>query len=106
VDEGGIDCSGLVQNVMGELGAALPRTVRDQSRRGRIVERRDLAPGDLVFFRLDSGVIDHVGIALDANRFVHASSSRGVVIDRIMDRYFARRLAQVRRVLDDEGGNS
>ncbi len=105
VDSRGIDCSGLSQNVMGELGVSLPRTVREQSRLGRSIPLKELRPGDLVFFRLEPGRTNHVGIALDANRFVHASMSRGVVVDRIMDRYFARRIVEVRRVLGERGEN-
>jgi lipoprotein Spr len=40
-----------------------------------------------------------VGLALGPHRFVHASSSRGVVVDRLMDDYFARRFVEARRVL-------
>lgn len=98
----GIDCSALVQNVIGDLGTELPRTVRDQSVAGAPVSASGIAPGDLVFFRLTSTTIDHVGVALDANRFVHASTSRGVVVDHLMDKYFSRRFAGARRVLEEE----
>jgi cell wall-associated NlpC family hydrolase len=98
----GIDCSGLTQTVMGDLGANVPRTVRDQSSIGAPVTAASIAPGDLVFFRLSSTKIDHVGVALDANRFVHASSSRGVVVDHLMDQYFSKRFAGARRVLEEE----
>jgi cell wall-associated NlpC family hydrolase len=60
----------------------------------------ELAPGDLLFFRLGSSRVNHVGVALGADRFLHASSSRGVVVDRL-DRYFTGRLAEARRVLDE-----
>jgi cell wall-associated NlpC family hydrolase len=43
--------------------------------------------------------VNHVGIVLGPDRFIHASSSRGVVIDRLMDDYFRRRLVEARRVL-------
>ena len=99
VDARGIDCSALAQNVLGDLGASLPRTTRAQTGAGRAVGRSDIRAGDLVFFRLDSALPDHVGVALGPDRFVHASSSRGVVVDRLMDDYFARRFAQARRVL-------
>ncbi len=102
VDRQGIDCSALVQCILGDLGESVPRTVRDLTRIGTEIPRSDLGGGDLVFFRLAAGRIDHVGIALDADRFVHASSSRGVVIDRIADRWFARRLTSVRRVIAEE----
>lgn len=98
----GVDCSALAQNVIGDLGAELPRTVRDQSSVGAPVPVASIAPGDLLFFRLSSTTIDHVGVALDANRFVHASTSRGVVVDHLMDGYFSKRFAGARRVLEEE----
>jgi cell wall-associated NlpC family hydrolase len=96
-----VDCSALTQAVLGELGASLPRTVRAQQRAGRSIPVKKLAAGDLIFFRLDSSRVNHVGIALDSNRFIHASSSRGVVIDYLMDAYFHRRIVEARRVFAD-----
>ena len=106
VDRRGIDCSALAQHLLGGVGAAIPRTVGGQRHVGKVVSRDDVVPGDLIFFRLESGRVDHVGVALDGDRFVHASSSKGVVIERIDDGYFARRIAMVRRVLGSEGGRS
>jgi cell wall-associated NlpC family hydrolase len=99
IDERGIDCSALTQNVMGDLGVSVPRTTRYQRRSGRPIDRSDVRAGDLVFFRLESSRVDHVGIALGPDRFVHASASRGVVVDRLMDDYFSRRFVEARRVL-------
>ncbi|MBZ0267381.1 C40 family peptidase, partial [bacterium] len=101
MDERGIDCSALVQNVMGDLGARVPRTTRAQQAVGREIPLRGVHPGDLLFFRLESTRVNHVGLALGPDRFIHASSSRGVVVDRLMDDYFGRRLVEARRVLPD-----
>lgn len=101
VDERGIDCSALVQNVLGDLGARVPRTTKAQRRAGREVELAEVRPGDLLFFRLESASVNHVAIALGRDRFIHASSSRGVVVDRLMDDYFSRRFVEARRVLGD-----
>jgi lipoprotein Spr len=96
---GRIDCSALAQRILGDLGADLPRTVQTQRMQGRPVSTGDLAAGDLVFFRLGSSRVNHVGVSLGGDRFVHASRSRGVVIDRLSDGYFARGFAEARRVL-------
>jgi len=101
VDERGVDCSGLVQNVLGDLGTRVPRTTRAQRRAGRSVTPGEIRSGDLLFFRLESSTVNHVGIALGPDRFIHASSSRGVVVDRLMDEYFARRFVEARRVHAD-----
>lgn len=98
-DRRGIDCSALAQNILGDLGATLPRTVENQRMQGSPVDRGRLEAGDLVFFRLGSGRVNHVGVMLDRNRFVHSSSSRGVVVDLLMDDYFARNFADARRVV-------
>jgi peptidoglycan endopeptidase LytE len=97
----GMDCSGLAVTVFNELGVSLPRSTREQQSAGRPVDVDELAPGDLVFFRLGSSHVNHVGIALGPREFLHASRSRGVVIDRLDDIYFARRLVRARRVLGE-----
>jgi probable lipoprotein NlpC len=97
-DARGVDCSALARSVLGELGVDLPRTTRAQQRVGDPVPPDDVAAGDLLFFRLGSSRVNHVGIALGAERFLHASSTRGVVIEWLGDRYFAHRLVEVRRV--------
>lgn len=94
----GFDCSGLVQVAYSRMGVRLPRTARDQARRGQMVERSNLRPGDLVFFGDSASSINHVGIAAGGDRFVHASTSRGVVEDSLDEDYFRRRYVYARRV--------
>ncbi len=97
-DSHGIDCSGLARTVLAEFGVGLPRTTSAQRQMGRAVAREEMAPGDLLFFRLGSGHVNHVGVALDTDRFLHASSTRGVVVDRLNDTFFGRRFVEARRV--------
>ena len=68
----GFDCSGLVYYVYGQAGMSVPRTTEGQFDRLPRVAREDLQPGDLVFFRSDSGSLLHVGIYIGGNTFVHA----------------------------------
>ena len=96
--EGGVDCSALAASVLGQLGVDLPRTTTAQRQVGLAISRDEIEPGDLLFFRLGSKRVNHVGVALDRERFLHASSSRGVVVERLEQRYFARCLVEVRRV--------
>jgi cell wall-associated NlpC family hydrolase len=100
-DANGIDCSALARAVLAELGVPLPRTTADQRRTGTQVARDDVAPGDLVFFRLGSRRVNHVGVALDADRFLHASTTRGVVLESLEGTYFGRRFVEARRVSGD-----
>src|ERR1700686_5144886 len=75
---GGFDCSGLVVYAMGGAGFQLPRTAREQMHAGAPIARRALQPGDLVFLHLAHKDL-HVGIAIDAERFVHAPAAGGHV---------------------------
>jgi cell wall-associated NlpC family hydrolase len=75
----GFDCSGLVQWVFAQHGAALPRETREQYVLGKRIDDDEVQPGDLVFFETVSKGPSHVGIALGGGEFVHAPSSRGVV---------------------------
>ena len=72
----GFDCSGLVYYSLQKTGHRIPRTTGEQYRSTMPVARKNLRPGDLVFFRLRrSRMVSHVGIYLGAGRFVHAPSS-------------------------------
>ena len=71
----GFDCSGLVFYSHKKSGQWIPRTTGEQYRASQPVARKNLRPGDLVFFRMRrSRQVSHVGIYLGANRFVHAPS--------------------------------
>ena len=95
----GFDCSGLVQYVFARQGIALPRDVRRQYEVGYEIETEELRPGDLLFFNTESDGASHVAIALDAESFVHAPNSRGVVrVERLSSTYWSRRLLGARRI--------
>jgi cell wall-associated NlpC family hydrolase len=101
-DPSGFDCSGLVHYVFARHGIAVPRSVAEQFRVGRDVDADQLAPGDLVFFRINTRDVSHVGIAVGDGRFVHAPSARGTVRVSMLDApYWARRYAGARRVAGD-----
>ncbi len=94
----GIDCSALVQNVYWEAKQkALPRTTADQSTLGVRVNSSEAKSGDLIFFRT-SAKSRHVGIYLEDKQFMHASTSKGVIISRMDNPYWASVFWQVRRI--------
>jgi lipoprotein Spr len=62
------------------------------------VNRRNLREGDLVFFKINNRKVSHVGIYISNNKFVHASTSRGVVVNDLDEEYYARRFAYGGRV--------
>jgi cell wall-associated NlpC family hydrolase len=73
------DCSGLVAFAYGQAGIAVPRTAAQQFAAATPVDRRELRPGDLVFFRLSGREVSHVGIYAGDRQFVHAPQSGGHV---------------------------
>ncbi|RYY96826.1 MAG: hypothetical protein EOO11_12480 [Chitinophagaceae bacterium] len=92
-DRAGIDCSGFTCMLFNNLfGKQLPRTAREQYQYLRAVEPTELKEGDLVFFA-NGGTISHVGFYLQNNKFVHASTSEGVTISDLNDRYWQARFA-------------
>ena len=94
----GIDCSAFVQAIyLSAFAVSLPRTARDQYRNSQIVSATQMKTGDLVFFNTTGG-ISHVGIYLQNNKFVHASTSYGVTISDMFDPYYLRRFIGVGRI--------
>jgi cell wall-associated NlpC family hydrolase len=88
----GIDCSALVQRLYKYVyGVDVVRTSLLQFRGSTyIAEKSNLKEGDLVFFRIHGGPVSHVGVYLGNNYFVHASSSRGVMISNLNENYWTR----------------
>lgn len=97
----GLDCSALVQKVYFEsLGMSLPRTTRGQALTGVKVARKELKPGDLVFFNTRRRAFSHVGIYLGNDRFLHAPSKGGKVrIEKLSVSYWNKRFNGARRVI-------
>lgn len=94
-DRRGMDCSAFVGMVMKDIyGKALPRTSRDMAEQVKRKYENQLKEGDLVFFSFSKNDIDHVGIYLNNSKFVHVSTSKGVIISDLRDiwyyRYFTR----------------
>lgn len=101
--DGGLDCSGFVDHVfLKVLGRRLPRTSREISRIGMNVERRDLRPGDLVFFNTRDEPYSHVGIYVGEGRFVHAPGSGKAISLAVMEqKYWRMRYDGARRIGGD-----
>lgn len=97
----GIDCSAFVQRCYQSIfGMNLLRTAFEQFNTSNLMwKNTDLKEGDLVFFRVHSNRISHVGIYLMNNFFVHASSSRGVMISNLNENYWQKYYACGGRVL-------
>ena len=95
----GFDCSGFVQYVFGKHGITLPRTSREQSNVGTWVSKSNLQPGDLVFYNTSGSGVSHLGIYIGNGQFIHASTSKGVMISEMSNSYWSARYYGARRVL-------
>ncbi|MDB4922123.1 NlpC/P60 family protein [Mucilaginibacter sp.] len=96
----GIDCSAFTKELYSEVfNMDIQRSSRDIFSMVSPVRRDDLKEGDLVFFKIHSRRISHVGIYLGNNRFAHASS-RGVAISSLDDAYYRRYFYRGGRMLE------
>ena len=87
-----------------KAGITLPRSAREMaSLPSPKISRHDLQPGDLVFFA-SRGRINHTGIYLGGDRFIHSSSSRsgGVRVDKLSSDYWNARYLTAKRVVDNK----
>ncbi len=82
LNKSGIDCSGFTMLLQQKIyNVDLPRRSRDQAETINLKNTNQLKEGDLLFFSFGGQEIDHVGVYLNDNFFVHASTKRGVVVD-------------------------
>jgi cell wall-associated NlpC family hydrolase len=96
----GTDCSGFIVAMYRSVaGVQLPRTTREQFRLGKAVSLGSLQPGDLLFFNTTGLGVSHVGICLGGDQFVHASTSRGVILSSLKERYYASRFLGAHRII-------
>lgn len=96
----GIDCSGFVRQIFADVyGMQLPHNSSAMYKLGKPVSRSELKPGDLVFFR-QMGYIDHSGIYMGGNWFIHSATSVGVSYSALNAPYFGDHYAGARRLLE------
>lgn len=98
LNKNGVDCSGLVYRTFNEqFGLPIARTTGAQVKAGKQVSSQELRAGDLVFFRTGRTTL-HVGIYIEDTRFLHASTSKGVIISDLRNPYWASHYWQARRI--------
>ena len=97
----GIDCSAFTKAIYDKVfNTTIRRNSRDIFSMVDPLSKEDLKEGDLVFFKIKSRSISHIGIYLGDNRFAHASSSRGVVISNLNEPYYSRYFYKGGRILE------
>ncbi|MEW6267344.1 MAG: C40 family peptidase [Thermodesulfobacteriota bacterium] len=98
----GFDCSGLTYYVYGRYGYSLPRSADEQVRVGRWVPRKELQPGDLVFFRVPWNKSYHVGIFMGRGRFIHAPrTGKRVEVQSLDQGYYQHNYYTARRIINE-----
>ncbi|HSQ45491.1 MAG TPA: NlpC/P60 family protein [Lutibacter sp.] len=100
----GFDCSGLMFNTFKQINLNLPRSSNQQAKIGTKIQKSQAQKGDLIFFATNgSRSINHVGMITeiigDEIKFIHSSTSLGVIVSSIKEAYYSKRFKQINRVL-------
>ncbi len=100
----GMDCSGLVYTSFKKENVILPRTSKTMATQGKPISLKKVGIGDLLFFKTNKrkNVISHVGLVVETKgviKFIHASTSRGVIISSLDEKYWNKAFTLARRVL-------
>jgi murein DD-endopeptidase / murein LD-carboxypeptidase len=101
----GFDCSGLVFTTFDSQNIKLPRSSYEQSKIGKIIRLNDAQKGDLIFFKTNKSIqINHVGLITEVRsdeiKFVHSSTSKGVIISSTKEAYYQKSFTQINRIID------
>ena len=102
----GFDCSGLMYTIFNSENISLPRNSFQQSKIGIVLnpKKEQAQKGDLIFFKTNKNKeINHVGIVIEATdeeiKFIHSSTSKGVIISSTKEPYYKKTFVQINRVL-------
>lgn len=98
--ETGFDCSGFVKAMYEQtIGLVLPRRANEQAAATQTIDKKDLQPGDLVFFNTMKRAFSHVGIYVGNGKFIHSPKPGAEVrVEDMGVSYWARRFDGARRV--------
>ncbi|WP_054743605.1 C40 family peptidase [Cellulosilyticum ruminicola] len=99
----GVDCSGLTKGIYKTFDIHITRLAATQVEDGKIIDKKELRPGDLVFFDTtgyNTGKISHVGIYAGNNMFLHADGTNGVMLSRLDSPYYTRNYVTSSRIIN------
>lgn len=105
ITKNGFDCSGLVYATFESENIKLPRSSYEQSKIGRLIKFDDARKGDLIFFKTNnSKQINHVGLITEISReeikFIHSSTSKGVIVSSTKETYYKNSFVQINRIIE------
>ena len=101
----GMDCSGIIYVAFGKENVQLPRVSREMAKRGKKISLNKAKKGDLLFFRTNksSRKINHVGLIVSVNNgqinFIHATTSKGVIVSNLAQKYWKNAFVKATKVL-------
>lgn len=101
----GMDCSGLIHVSFKKRNIDLPRTSREMYTKGYEIPLRKVERGDLLFFKTarKKGKVNHVGLVTSVKNgnihFIHSTSSRGVIVTSLFNKYWKKAFIKAKRVL-------
>lgn len=101
----GMDCSGVIYVAFGEENFQLPRVSRDMAKVGRKISLSRTKKGDLLFFKTPKSKrkINHVGLVITHKngqiRFIHATTSKGVIVSSLSEKYWKKAFVKAVKVL-------
>ncbi|QIK16925.1 C40 family peptidase [Blattabacterium sp. DPU] len=103
-NKNGIDCSAFIKNIFAYYKIFLPRISYNQAKIGFFVPKKQIKKGDLLFFATGtSKKINHVGMVTHISNnnifFIHASTSNGVIISQLYQKYWNHKFIMARRIL-------
>lgn len=99
-----MDCSGLIYTSFQKEGIQLPRVSRDMAKQGYKIHTNQVNVGDLLFFQTNKSrkVINHVGLVVEIVpgnvSFIHSTTSRGVIVSSLNEKYWNSAYVMARRV--------
>ncbi len=88
--------------VFSKIGIKLPHQSGSQYKMGTAVNKSELIAGDLVFFNTSGKGVSHVGIYVGDGEFAHASTSKGVIISKLSQKYYAERYIGAKRIMSTD----
>lgn len=102
----GMDCSGLIYTAFKEENVLIPRTTSELLKKSKTISLKRVKVGDLLFFKTEKKQvkINHVGLVVDVNRnsikFIHSTSSKGVIISSLGEKYWNKAFVSARSILN------
>ncbi|MDB0602486.1 C40 family peptidase [Tenacibaculum maritimum] len=101
----GMDCSGLIYTSFKSRNIDLPRTSRQMYEKGYLVRLKEVKRGDLLFFKTTNkrGKVNHVGLVTSIKnseiRFIHSTSSKGVIVSSLKESYWKKAFIKAKKVI-------